>query len=88
MIEGPEHRVVPRRRRVLTRSGDPGLEELEELAHPLRCRRRQRRRRIITHVTGGVNSSTGQTSRTPNAASISAAFLACKNRWNILNVCA
>jgi hypothetical protein len=34
-----------------------------------------------------LNSSTGQASRTPNAASISPALRACRNRWKPLKIC-
>ncbi|SFK55466.1 hypothetical protein SAMN05216275_12852 [Streptosporangium canum] len=54
VIQRSKQRVVPRRGRVLAGGGDPRLEEVEKLRHPLRGRRRQLGRGIIADMAGGV----------------------------------
>src|SRR6266516_2758660 len=53
-IQGPEQCVVASRRRVLAGASDPFLEEIEELLHPLRARRRVRRRGVRADVTSRI----------------------------------
>ena len=87
VIQGPEHRVVPRGRTVLAGGGDPRLQELEELAHPPGVGGAATAGESSPTCREALNSSTGHTSRAPNAASISAAFRVCRNRWNPLKIC-
>ena len=47
-------RIVTSRRRVLAGAGYPLLEEIEELLHPLRVRRRVHRRGVRADVPGRV----------------------------------
>ena len=54
VIQRPEQRIVAGGGRVLAGGGDPGLEEVEELAHPLRGRRRQQSRRVVADMARGV----------------------------------
>ena len=65
-------RVFRNSKNSLTRSGDGGGSSAGESSPT--CRE-------------ALNSSTGHTSRTPNAASISAALRACRNRWKPLKIC-
>ena len=53
-VEGAEQRVVPPCGRVLTGPGNALLEEVEELLHPLRARRRGRGRRAGVDMPCGV----------------------------------
>jgi hypothetical protein len=53
-IQRPEQLIVPAGRRVLAGAGDPLLEEIEELLHPLRARRRAHRRGVRADMPGRV----------------------------------
>ena len=53
-IQRPEQRIVPAGRRVLAGAGDPLLEEIEELLHPRRARRRAHRRGVRADMPGRV----------------------------------
>ena len=54
VIQGPEQRVVPASGRVLAGGRDPFPQERKELSHPLRGRRRPRRRRVVADMSACV----------------------------------
>ncbi|MFF4386189.1 hypothetical protein ACFY0G_05220 [Streptomyces sp. NPDC001552] len=70
MIQRPEQCEVARGESVLAGRGDPGLQEVEELLDPFGVGGGSRAGESSPTRREALNSSTGQASRTPNAASI------------------